>query len=281
MSSFSDSNFKSDAYAQFRPAYDQQVFDKITSYHKGGLELAVDIGSGTGQAAYPLTKYFKKVIGTDLSHTMIKTANKKITEEFKGKIEFQQSPGEDLSFLADESVDLVTAAQCIHWFNHPKFFAEINRILKPNGTLAFWGYADPVFGEPAVDKAIMDFTYDDPTKLGPYWEQPGRNIVRNLLKDVNAPTENFTDIETYEHHPGLEGEPKSPLIIKREIPLEIYHSYITTWSSYHSWKKAHPSEKDIADRFYEELQNRFKWTPKTKVTVEWLTVLKLARKLPK
>ena len=33
----------------------------------GTRDLAIDVGTGTGQAAVPLTKYFKDVIGTDPS----------------------------------------------------------------------------------------------------------------------------------------------------------------------------------------------------------------------
>lgn len=278
MSAFSDKNFKANDYNSFRPTYSSQLFDSIAEYHTGKGQLAVDIGCGSGQASYPLTKYFEKVIGTDLSQTMVDAANGRIKAEDQGKIEFKQSPGESLEFLKDNSVDLVTAAQCIHWFDHDKFFKEIDRILKPGGTLAFWGYADPVFGVPVADKLANDFSYDDPTKLGPYWEQPGRNIVRSLLKGVDPPTDYFQDIKVYENRPGITTSDPSPLQIKREIPLEFYHKYVTTWSSYHNWKEANKGAADISDIFIKELEAKMNWTPKTTVHIEWLTVLKLARK---
>lgn len=280
MSAFSDTNFKANDYNSFRPTYSSQLFDAILEYHTGKHQLAVDIGCGSGQASYPLTNHFQKVIGTDLSQTMIDAANTQIKPEDEGSIEFKQSPGESLSFIEDGSVDLVTAAQCIHWFDHDRFFKEIERVLKPGGTLAFWGYADPVFGIPEADEMISQFTYDDPTKLGPYWEQPGRNIVRGLLKEVVPPNEYFQDHKVYEHRPGLanKGQQLSPLQIQRDVPLEFYHKYITTWSSYHRWKKSHPSSEDISDVFVKELEAKFNWNPKTVVHIEWLTVLKLAKK---
>lgn len=277
MSVFSDQSFDSKSYALFRPSYGSELFDFIEGYHKGEHKLAVDIGCGAGQATYPLAKYFDKVIGTDLSHTMIKTASDGVKGEFVGRVCFTQSPAEELSFLEDNSVDLITVAQCVHWFDLPKFFQEMSRVLKPKGTLAIWGYVDPVFNDPVADKMIMDFTYDDPTQLGPYWEQPGRNILRNLLKDVSAPTDLFTGLQTIEHIPEL--QQPSPLTIKREMPLELYGQYVKTSSSYHAWKTAHKGEKDIADIFLQRLQQTKHWTPRTTVKVEWLTVLKLARKL--
>lgn len=278
MSAFSDSNFRSDDYNSFRPTYNNDLYDAIVKYHVGETNLAVDIGCGSGQASYPLTNYFKKVIGTDLSNSMIISAKKCITDEYKGKIEFYQSPAESLAFIEDNSVDLVTAAQCIHWFNHPKFFKEIERILRPNGTLAFWGYADPVFNIPTADELAEDFTYENPEKLGPYWEQPGRQILRNLLKDVAIPETGFTDIKVYEHRPNTTNEVPTPLKIERKITLDFYGKYVKTWSSYHNWKKVHLNEPDISDIYIKELEAKLNWNPKTRVTLNWLTVLKLSRK---
>lgn len=279
MSAFSDANFKASDYNSFRPTYSSQLYDSILEYHTGKHQLAVDIGCGSGQASYPLTKYFEKVIGTDLSQTMVDSANGRIDAEYQGKIEFKQSPAESLPFLEDNSVDLVTAAQCIHWFDHDKFFKEIDRILKPGGTIAFWGYADPVFGVKEADYIAEQFTYDDPTKLGPYWEQPGRNIVRGLLKGVDPPKSHFQDEKVFEHRPGVTTQgSSSPLQIHRDIPLDFYHKYVTTWSSYHNWKKANPKSPDMADAFIKELETKMHWNPKTMVHIEWLTVLKMARK---
>jgi ubiquinone/menaquinone biosynthesis C-methylase UbiE len=39
------------------------------------------------------------------------------------------------------SVDLVTVAVAIHWFNFDEFYREVKRVLKPNGILAAWTYS--------------------------------------------------------------------------------------------------------------------------------------------
>ena len=40
----------------------------------------------------------------------------------------------------DLSVDLVTACQSVHWLDFDKFYSEVDRVLKPRGVLAIYGY---------------------------------------------------------------------------------------------------------------------------------------------
>jgi ubiquinone/menaquinone biosynthesis C-methylase UbiE len=64
------------------------------------------------------------VIGTDVSADQISHA---IPKE---NVEYRCSPGEDLSFLQSNSVDLITIATALHWLDTEKFFQEVQRVLK-------------------------------------------------------------------------------------------------------------------------------------------------------
>ena len=44
--------------------------------YSGPLELAIDVGCGTGQNTYYYAGHFKKVIGTDVSPSQISVAKK-------------------------------------------------------------------------------------------------------------------------------------------------------------------------------------------------------------
>ena len=48
------------------------------------------------------------------------------------------SQAESMPFLSDNSVVLVTAGRAIQYFEFDKFFEECQRILKPNGIVAFY-----------------------------------------------------------------------------------------------------------------------------------------------
>ena len=85
-----------------------------------------------------LYKKFDKVIGTDPSEKMLSAVHSPVSKDGKAPIDYKVATAEDLSFVESNSVDLVTAGQAAHWFNHEKSFPEIARILKPGGTLAFF-----------------------------------------------------------------------------------------------------------------------------------------------
>jgi trans-aconitate 3-methyltransferase len=83
-----------------------------------------------------LSKKFSKVYGTDPSKKMMSAIEPSL--KANEGVEFKVATAEDLSFLKDNTVDMVTAGQAAHWFNHEKALPEIARVLKPGGTLAFF-----------------------------------------------------------------------------------------------------------------------------------------------
>ena len=131
-------------YAQFRPDYPDSVVRTMVEYYASnntdttvdsGHGTAVDVGCGSGQSTYPLRQHFNKVIGIDVSEKQIEHAKKKYSD-----VEFRVGQGENLQFLENCSVNLITTAQAMHWMNHGAFYREVDRVLKPGGTLAVYGY---------------------------------------------------------------------------------------------------------------------------------------------
>ncbi|GKG09334.1 putative methyltransferase, partial [Tanacetum coccineum] len=64
------------------------------------------------------------------------------------------------------SVDLVTVAQAVHWFDLPRFYSVINCVLKQFGVFSMWGYNDFDI-TPDIDAALKRF---HATTL-PYWNK--------------------------------------------------------------------------------------------------------------
>lgn len=127
-------------YAQYRPIYPNSVYTTILEFYENGkgrncnYELAVDVGCGNGQSTVPLCKSFKHVIGCDVSEQQIAFAPKD-----NSNLMFRVGLGEDLGFLKDNSVDLITSFQAVHWLDLKKFYNEVRRVTKPGGVFVAYG----------------------------------------------------------------------------------------------------------------------------------------------
>ncbi|MDX1378106.1 MAG: class I SAM-dependent methyltransferase, partial [Anaerolineales bacterium] len=131
-------------YAQFRPQYPNAIYAYFASIVPG-YALAWDCGTGNGQAAVGLAQYFEQVYATDASADQIAHAYP------HPKVEYRVESAEQVA-LETASVNLVTVAQAVHWFDFDKFYAEVNRVLEPGGILAVWTYHLPEIS-PQTDKA--------------------------------------------------------------------------------------------------------------------------------
>ncbi len=137
-----------ETYSKYRPTYPEKLFEYLASCCKQNQQ-AWDCGTGNGQAARSLAEYFDNVLATDASKEQLQQA------PAHPKVTFRVGPAEKVS-LKDSSTDLVTVAAAVHWFNFDKFYAEVKRVLKPNGVIAVWGYH--LFEiTPAVDNLLIKY----------------------------------------------------------------------------------------------------------------------------
>ncbi|KAF2074832.1 hypothetical protein CYY_003858 [Polysphondylium violaceum] len=172
----------SQQYRAFRPQYPEELYEILEQHLDEKRDLALDVGCGSGQAAIKLSTLFKKVIGTDPSESQIKNAIQ------ADNIEYKVLPAED-SGLESNSIDLITVAQAIHWFNLPAFFEESKRLLRKDGVLAFWTYIAMKINNNEEAEKINNKLYDE--TLIRYFA-PQRALVDNGYKDIIPPFENVT-----------------------------------------------------------------------------------------
>ncbi len=165
---------QSDGYAKHRPTYPPALFQFLASLvtHR---KTAWDCATGNGQAAIALTEYFPRVIATDASEAQISAAT------HKPGVEYRLATAER-SGLADGSVDLITVAQALHWFDEKAFMEEVQRVIRANGVLAVWCYELCTVN--AECDAIVDRLYTD--IVGDYW-LPERVTIEDGYSDVAMP----------------------------------------------------------------------------------------------
>ncbi len=161
-------------YSKFRPIYSRDLFKYLSSI-SSGHDLAWDCATGTGQAAVALTDFFEKVIATDASSEQIGQAPKHLS------VEYRVAVAED-SGLEASSVDLITVAQALHWFDIPQFMQEAKRALKPRGVIAVWTYN--LFRiAPEIDSIVDDLYWNI---LDGYWAEE-RRMVDNGYAGLEMP----------------------------------------------------------------------------------------------
>lgn len=153
---FSD---KSNLYQLFRPTYPTELLDWIY-LNIANFDTAWDCGTGNGQIASSLATKFKNVFATDISEQQLSNA------PTLPNITYSRQAAEHTNF-ADDTFDLITVGQAIHWFDFERFYAEVNRTAKPHAMLAVVGYGK-FNSEPAID-AIIDTLYTE--IIGSYWDK--------------------------------------------------------------------------------------------------------------
>ena len=95
---------------------------------------AVDFGCGVGRLSQPLADQFDRVIGVDVSEPMLAQARALVRG--RGDIEFVLNQRADLSFIPDESVDLVYSSLVLQHLSRPLaagYLAEFVRVLATDG----------------------------------------------------------------------------------------------------------------------------------------------------
>jgi SAM-dependent methyltransferase len=116
------------------------------------------------------------VVATDASARQIEEAHP------LENVRFAVAPAES-SGLRDASVDLVTVAQALHWFDLPAFFGELRRVLVPRGVFAAWCYGLLTMA-PEIDSVLNRFYRD---VVGEYWPEE-RAIVERGYASIEFPS---------------------------------------------------------------------------------------------
>lgn len=215
MSTFKD-HFSTapDGYAAYRPAYPDALFDWLASLCHA-RETAWDCATGNGQAAVGLVRHFRRVVATDASTEQLRHAEAHVNIAYR-------VAAAEASGLADRSIDLITVAQAAHWFDLPRFYAEVARVLKPGGVLALWGYGRMVLPG-ALDAPFRRFYAET---VGPYWP-PERALIDDGYRSLDFPL----------------AEIQAPaFLIEVDWDLERLVNYLSTWSAVRRYQAERDSD---------------------------------------
>lgn len=237
----------SEEYRKFRPTYPAELFSYLASL-SNHHQRAWDCATGTGQSARSLSNYFSEIIATDASNTQIKNAIE------TSRVTYRVATAEKSS-IESNSIDLITVAQALHWFNMDAFSKEVNRVLKEGGIIAVWSYN--LFSmQENIDGVIENF-YG--TVLEDFWPKE-RKIVESGYRNIQLP---FKEIE-------------APIFyMSEEWNLSQLMGYLCTWSAVKNYQKKlgiNPVEK-----IHPELLSLWK-KPEKSLHIRWPLNIRLWQK---
>jgi ubiquinone/menaquinone biosynthesis C-methylase UbiE len=229
-------NFSKQAnvYAQFRPDYPTELYGFIMQ-NVDNQEIVWDCATGNGQAAKNLANHFTKVFATDLSQKQLENAVQ------KENIFYSNQTAESTNFK-DNTFDLITVAQAVHWFDFDKFYAEAKRVAKPNATIAIWGYGNLKFDDKELDGLMWNF-YSN--RVGKYWNFERRHVEEEY-RSLPFP---FDPIES----------PKFNIV--RKWQRDEFEGYLNSWSAVQNCKNTegvNPVDDFMLDlrRFWSEFERK-------------------------
>jgi SAM-dependent methyltransferase len=207
-------------YANFRPGYPPELFAWLAR-SAPARDVAWDAGCGSGQASVALAGYFSVVHATDVAAEQIAAAKP------HPRVRYAATPAES-SGLPDRSVDLVTVAQALHWFDVEAFHIEAWRVLRPGGVIAVWTYPRPRFADPELDARFEDFYVN---VVGAYWPAE-RAHVDARYATLPAPPEDL----------GFEALETPAFGLTLEWTLAQVLGYVSSWSATARYRKANGTD---------------------------------------
>lgn len=267
MATFAKQDFDSERYDSFRPSYPVEFLTSVLKYAEKHAESKaedplriIDIGTGPGTTIKTLIKLLPAtrpvhITLTDISEAMLTQARASLLKNLPQHITLDiiQCSGEELPEHVSAGVDLIMAAECIHWIDYDKLLANSQQLLKAGGCLCYWAYVDPVFigngdKDSTMNKFYQHFVYESPDGLGSYWEPVGRARLARMYRDSNdllltREGKEWKDIQVgylVSNKFEAQGNAKENLfVIEKTAEVGMFIKYVDTWSSSHNWKAQH------------------------------------------
>ncbi len=178
-------------YKKYRPRYPKELYECILSFVKLH-DVCWDCGTGNGQIAIELSKSFQHVYASDISVNQISLA------EENSNITYSVERAEQTSF-DDDTFNLITVGQAIHWFDFKAFNKEVKRVSKNDGIICIWGYG-LLRIEEGID-SLIDTFYT--AIIGSYWNKERKHIDNNYesvdfdFKELESPKDLKIDAKWY------------------------------------------------------------------------------------
>ena len=150
---------RADDYERARPGWPPDAVAAVLE--RFGAGTVIDLAAGTGK----LTRVIAEQAGTLVAIEPVAGMRRVLREQLP-HVRTMEGTAETIA-LPDDSTDTVFVGEAFHWFDFPRAFAEIARVLKPGGGLAILYHQLPEDG-PAwlkeLTEVVMQHRIVDPDR---------------------------------------------------------------------------------------------------------------------
>ncbi len=185
-------------YVNFRPSYPAELIALLAEQcHLSQDTVIADVGAGTGKLTELLLPTNSAVYAIEPNTEMREAAENLL----KQNNNFMSMAGDSAATgLANDSVDLIVAAQAFHWFEPAPTRQEFARILKPAGYVGLiWNERDTRSGfQQAYDKMLSNYCEE-------YSKVNHRNISLSAIQQFFNPNEFTTYSFAYSQDFNIDG----------------------------------------------------------------------------
>ena len=141
-----------------------------------------------------------------------------------------------------KSAQLLTVCQAVHWFDLDKFFAEVDRVLVPNGVLALYASLTPFITHPNFvgDQRVADLV----------WSMYKNPLLASVKEAREKGSTGYATITLPYDNGGIR---KENIMYTQMVNANQLKGYIMSWSSYQNIEN-----KDDAKKFLNEYDEKIK-----------------------
>jgi len=153
-------------------------------------DLALDVATGTGNTAFALAPYVRRVIGLDVTREMLDQAGRLTAERGIKNADWVLGDVAELPF-ADDTFDLYTVRAAPHHFSDvDAFLREAFRVLKPDRDAVFIDCSPPAAARAVLHEVelrrdpshVRSLTLEEWTK---HFERAGFEIEIGALRELD------------------------------------------------------------------------------------------------
>jgi len=121
-------------YDRGRPYHHARTLARLIAMVGGGrLARGLDVACGTGMSTVALAGHADATIGVDVSLEMLRSARR------APGVQYLLGGAETLPFRAS-TFEAATCCSGVHWFDQPRFFAELHRVLRPGAWVGLYDH---------------------------------------------------------------------------------------------------------------------------------------------